>query len=132
MNYCNSQYCFFSVFLYSLTLIMCNGQMLLGVQQLARQRMQQQSWSDLIASETEGDYVISGTISDIREQLVELLGKLKTSLLPMATSDGFNISQQCIEDSLFYVESLTLNRSNWALQSMCFIYFNLKNGNDIK
>jgi hypothetical protein len=105
---------------------MCNGQMLLGVQQLARQRMQQQ------VRETEGDYVIPGTSSDIREQLVELFGKLKTSLLPMATSDGFNISQQCIEDSLFYVESLTLNRSNWALQSKCFIYFNFKNGNDIK
>ncbi len=87
--------------------------------------MQQQSWSDLIdARETEGDNVIPGTTTpDIsREQLVELLGKLKTSLLfPMAnTWDGFNISQQCIEDSLFYVESLTLNRSNWALQSKCF------------
>jgi hypothetical protein len=107
--------------------------MLLGVQQLARQRMQQQSWSDLITRESEGENVIpAGTSSDIREQLIELLGKLKTSLLPMATSDGFNISQQCIEDSLFYVESLTLNRSNWALQSKCFHISILQNGNDIK
>ncbi len=83
--------------------------------------MQQQSWSDFIVRETEADSVIPGTTSDsIREQLVGLLAKLKTSLFPIATSNG-SITQQCIEDSLFYVESLTLNRSTWALQSNRFI-----------
>ncbi len=121
MNCRTSQYCFFGAFLLSLEVVMCNGQMLLGVQQLARQRMQQQSWSDFIVRETEADSVIPGTTSDsIREQLVGLLAKLKTSLFPIATSNG-SITQQCIEDSLFYVESLTLNRSTWALQSNRFI-----------
>lgn len=121
MNCRTSQYCFFGAFLLSLEVVMCNGQMLLGVQQLARQRMQQQSWSDFIVRETEADSVIPGTTSDsIREQLVGLLAKLKTSLFPIATSN-VSITQQCIEDSLFYVESLTLNRSTWALQSNRFI-----------
>ena len=81
--------------------------------------MQQQSWSDFVR-ETEAENVIPGANSDVKEQLVELLGnKLKTSLSP--TADGNN-SQQCIEDSLFYVESLTLNRSDWAVQSKRFIF----------
>lgn len=93
----------------------CSGQMLLGVQQLARQRMEQQSWTDFVR-ETEDSNVFTG-ISDIREQLVELLRKLKTSSFPTAATSNGNNSQQCIEDSLFYVESLTFNRSNWALKS---------------
>jgi hypothetical protein len=89
--------------------------MLFGVQQLARQRMEQQSWTDFVMDAN----LLTGT-SHIREQLVELLQKFKTSLFPTAAPNANN-TQQCIEDSLFYVESLTLNRSNWALQSKPFI-----------
>ena len=93
----------------------CSGQVLFGVQQLARQRMEQQSRTDFVMDAN----LLTGT-SHIREQLVELLQKFKTSSFPTAAPNANN-TQQCIEDSLFYVESLTLNRSNWALQSKPFI-----------
>ena len=93
--------------------------MLLGVQQLARQRMEQQSWSDFVREIEDSNVIIDS--SDIREQLSELLHKLKTTWFPTGTSNAGNNSQQCIEDTLFYVESLTLNRSNWALQSIILI-----------
>ena len=108
--------CFFIPFLLCVTVMMsCSGQMLFGVQQLARQRMDQQSRTDFVMDAN----LLTGT-SHIREQLVELLQKFKTSSFPTAASNANN-SQQCIEDSLFYVESLTLNRSSWALQSKPFI-----------
>ncbi len=37
--------------------------------------------------------------------------------LPTAISYGSNISQQYIEDRLFYAESLFIQRSDWALKS---------------
>ncbi len=117
---CRPKCCFFIPFLLCVTVMMsCSGQMLFGVQQLARQRMEQQSWTDFVRERDEDANLLTGT-SHIREQLVELLQKFKTSSFPTAASNANN-SQQCIEDSLFYVESLTLNRSNWALQSKPFI-----------
>lgn len=94
---------------------MCNGQML-GVERLAFQRMQHQSWSkfgDLLVNKT-GNI---GVIADVSGQLFGLIRDLKLSPYLKDVSADVNVSQQCIEDSVFYIESIFFNRSNWALQS---------------
>lgn len=52
---------------------------------------------------------------DTRGLFHNILAALKSSHFPTAVAK--NISQQCIEDSQFYVHNLYVNRSLWALQS---------------
>lgn len=92
----------------------CNCQ-LIGIERLMQQRLSRQSWSSLenfLARENNTEEAI-----DVLEQLNKLLFSFKTSSFPTALPFGANISQQCLEDSLFYVESLLYNASNWALRS---------------
>lgn len=57
-----------------------------------------------------------GIISNIILELVrDFFLAVKSSSFPTAVAT--NISQRCIDDSQFYVESLYRNRSLWALQS---------------
>lgn len=51
---------------------------------------------------------------DTRGLFHNILAALKSSHFPTAVAK--NISQQCIEDSQFYVHNLYVNRSLWALQ----------------
>lgn len=42
---------------------------------------------------------------------------MKMVMFPTAVSNSPNISQQCVDDSLFYVESLLLKGNSWAIKS---------------
>ncbi len=109
------RWCLLTLVIASFLSVMCNGQML-GVERLAFKWMQHQSWSkfeDLLVNKTEN----IGVIADVSGQLLGLIRDLKLSPYLKAVSAGVNVSQQCIEDSIFYIESLFFNRSNWALQS---------------
>lgn len=54
-------------------------------------------------------------INDYDTLLHEVFVTLKSSSFPTAVAT--NISEKCLEDSQFYVHSLYVNRSLWALQS---------------
>ena len=112
---CHSvRWCLLATVVISLSAI-CDGQ-ILAAERLAFQRVERQSWLKL-----EGTLVNAtedvGVITDVAGQLSSLLRQLKMSYFPTAVSSGVNVSQQCVDDSVFYIESLLLNRSNWALQS---------------
>lgn len=55
-----------------------------------------------------------------REELVMRLQREFRSMIyfPTALSNGVNVGQKCIEDSLFYAESLFIRRAEWALKSI--------------
>lgn len=57
----------------------------------------------------------TGERFNARDLLHNILVALKSSHFPTAVAS--NISQQCIEDSQYYVHSLYVNQSLWALQS---------------
>jgi hypothetical protein len=59
-----------------------------------------------------------------RDELVMRLKRQFRAMisLPTALSNGRNVSQQCIEDSLFYVENLFIHRVEWALKSRSISY----------
>lgn len=90
-------------------MVSCNGQAILGVQHFARQRMEQESWNQIVRNAEDHDRLVTNVPE------AELYQELKTSLFP--TTSNHNYSMQCIEDSLFYIESLLVNKSKWALES---------------
>ena len=55
-----------------------------------------------------------------KEELVMRLQREFRSMIyfPTALSNGANVGQKCIEDSLFYAESLFIKRAEWALKSI--------------
>ena len=100
-------WCLLATVVISLSAI-CDGQ-ILAAERLAFQRVERQSWLKL-----------EGTLVNATEDvgvITDVAGQLKMSYFPTAVSSGVNVSQQCVDDSVFYIESLLLNRSNWALQS---------------
>lgn len=42
---------------------------------------------------------------------------IKMSMFPTAVSTAADVSRQCVEDSLFYVDHLLTKRSDWARKS---------------
>jgi hypothetical protein len=60
----------------------------------------------------------SGDSYDFMSLLRQVFTALKSSSFPTAVAN--NISQQCLEDSQFYVNSLYTNQSRWAIQSKLF------------
>lgn len=104
--------CYLLLVIVLMSPLFCNGQ-LVGVERLVQQRKIQQSWPNLeeLVPREDSDQAI-----EFKKQLGGLLQNWKTSSYPTIVS-GANVSQQCLEDSLFYVESLLFNRSNWALKS---------------
>jgi hypothetical protein len=72
--------------------------------------------------------IISKTIAEKLEEtevrydamsvIANVFSALKSSSFPTAVAK--NISQQCLEDSQFYVRNLYANQSLWALQSKSF------------
>lgn len=109
MDYLKDKYLFVTVLL--AVVISCNGQTILGVQHFARQRLEQESWAKIArhAEDRPSD---------------ELHRELKISLF--APNSNYNYSLQCIEDVLFYVDSLVFNRSQWALESKPFFSIPIK------
>ncbi len=101
----------------------CNGQLpraTESVTTLESRKSHDVSWSKL------GEILVLGKFDDGREisySREELVGRLKRDFrkmlsFPTAVSAGANISQQCLEDSIFYVENLFFNQASiWALQS---------------
>ena len=53
------------------------------------------------------------------ELIMRLKREFRTMILfPTALSNGVrNVSQQCVEDTLFYAESIFIRRAEWALKS---------------
>lgn len=109
MDYLKDKYLFVTILL--AVVISCNGQTILGVQHFARQRLEQESWAKIArhAEDRPSD---------------ELHRELKISLF--APNSNYNYSLQCIEDVLFYVDSLVFNRSQWALESKPFFSIPIK------
>lgn len=57
----------------------------------------------------------NGESFDLTSLLERIFVALKSSSFPTAVAQ--NITQQCLEDSQFYVRSLYTNQTLWALQS---------------
>ncbi|KAI9559818.1 hypothetical protein GHT06_013825 [Daphnia sinensis] len=106
MDYLIDKYLFLTILL--AVMISCNGQTILGVQHFARQRLEQESWAE-IARRAEDRLVTNVQLDDLHREL-------KTSLF--VPNSKYNYSSQCIEDVLFYVDSLLVNRSQWALEML--------------
>lgn len=91
-------------------------------QQIERKGTEQQSWSNLgefLALSRVNEIEDAGSLFLNKDELILRLNRepRKMFAFPTAVSTGANISQRCVEDSLFYVESLFLNHARWALQS---------------
>ncbi|XP_057365447.1 nose resistant to fluoxetine protein 6-like [Daphnia carinata] len=108
MDYFKDKYLFITTLL--AFMISCNGQTILGVQHFARQLIEQESWSQIAKHVEDHSRLVANV------QLEELHRELKTSLF--ASNSNYNYSLQCIEDVVFYVDSLLLNRSKWALEML--------------
>jgi hypothetical protein len=57
----------------------------------------------------------TGATFDLTSTLHNIFAALKSSSFPTAVAK--NISQQCLQDSQFYVHNLYANQSLWSLQS---------------
>lgn len=57
----------------------------------------------------------TGNVPELPNDLHRVL--LKVFTFPTAVSTSANVSKQCVEDSLFYVENLLIHGSEWAIKS---------------
>lgn len=104
--------CYLLVIVLSICSLICNGQ-LVGIERLSQQRKSQQSWSSLVDLGSRED---TKEAADLKKQIGRIFQDF-TSSFPIIVSKA-NVSQQCREDFLFYVENLLFNRNNWALKSI--------------
>ena len=77
-------------------------------------------WKNIINEQSEENGKFIHLLSLIKKIFVAL----ESSSFPTAVAK--NISQQCLEDSQFYVRNLYSNRTLWALQSKLFYYHPFK------
>ncbi len=81
-----------------------------------------EKWGNAINEQLEQQ---PGESYDFMSLLRQVFTALKSSSFPTAVAN--NISQQCLDDSQFYVNSLYTNQSRWAIQSK-FVFLIIKNG----
>ena len=96
----------------------CNAQMT-SLQHLARQSQELELWLNLANPlTTNNTNPLLAMTESSKPLLSNTLEELDTSFRWTLIADtSANISQQCIEDSVYFVESLLFNRSKWALES---------------
>jgi hypothetical protein len=70
-----------------------------------------EKWRNVISQQLQK----TGATFDLTSTLHNIFAALKSSSFPTAVAK--NISQQCLQDSQFYVHNLYANQSLWSLQS---------------
>lgn len=104
-----------SLFIFCISLTYCNSQ-LIGTEGFVQRQPKPLSKLE--------DLPIRDPMSsvEILESLNVILKNLSSSSLPTITFTK-NVSQQCIEDSYFYLEHLMLNATDWAVQSKSLLTY---------
>lgn len=105
-----------SMWMMGILLLLAGGQaQLLMNPRLEIAQDSEKNWVKFVNNIQEQVLNDTGENFDLMSLLRKIFVALKSSSFPTAVAH--NISQQCLEDSQFYVRNLYANRTLWALQS---------------